>query len=122
MEKLIISRFFKKPKNKIAWKGMWLGLSTLLIPPALGIFASLSRYITDPVSMEGREGFNMLGAGMGVGVVLISLILAYFALRSCLRAYIQGERSWVMWVGFVPSVLIILFWIFMIGGEIFIPH
>lgn len=122
MEKIIVSHFLEKPKFQTTWSGMWFGLSSLLIPPFLGIFAALSRYWYDPESMQGREGFNVLGAGMGFGMVLLSLILISLALRHSIRAYKQGERSWVVWLGMVPATLIGLFWIMMIAGEILFPH
>lgn len=120
MQTVIISKFSQKPKNQTTWQGMWLGLSTLLIPPALGIFASAIRPLIDPASMEGRE--DRLGIEMGFGLVILSLVLVFFSFKLSIKAYKQGERSWVMWSGLIPSILIGLFWIFMIVGELFFPH
>ncbi|MBM3253914.1 MAG: hypothetical protein FJZ16_06665 [Candidatus Omnitrophica bacterium] len=121
MKKIIISKFREKPKTKTAWRAMWLGFSVLLIPPFLGVFAAVIRPIIDKESMEGREGFD-LGAGMGFGAGLVALILTFFALKTCIQAYRQGERSWALWVGFVPAILVGAFWIFMIIGEFLFPH
>lgn len=120
MEQEIISRFKEKPKTKTAWKAMYLGLGSLFIPPALGIFSILIRYITDPVSMEGRTDY--LGMSMGFGGVILALILSISAMVTSIRAYKMGERSWVMWLGLIPAILIALFWIMMIVGELVFPH
>lgn len=101
---------------------MWLGLSLLLIPPFLGTFAALSQYWSDPESMRDRSGIDVLGAGIGFGIVLLSFILIYFALRYSIRTYKQGERSWVVWVGLVSAILIGLFCVMMIAGELLFPH
>ena len=120
MKHEIISKFREKPKTQIAWHGMWLGLSVLLIPPFLGFFAAVIRPLIDPESMVGRE--DRLGFEMGFGVVIFTLILTFLAIRACFKAYKLGERSWVMWTGLAPSILIGLFWIFMIAGELLSPH
>lgn len=99
---------------------MWLGLSCLLIPLVFGVFAAVIRPLIDPASNQGRT--DRLGLEMGLGLVVLSLVLVFFALRTSIRAYRLDERSWVMWSGIVPSVAIGLFWIVMIVGEIVVPH
>lgn len=99
---------------------MWLGLSCLLIPPFLGIFASVLKPLIDPASMLGRT--DRLGIQMGVGLVALSLALVFLALKSSIKAYLLGERSWVMWLGLISSMAIGLFWIMMIVGELAFPH
>lgn len=121
MNKEIISRFKEKPKTRIAWRAMWLGLSTLLIPPFLGIFSAVIRPMIDPASMEGRES-DPLGMSMGFGVGIFSLSLSIFAFITGIRAFKQGERSWLLWLGFVPATFIVCFWIMMIVGEFLFPH
>lgn len=117
---VIISKFNEKPKSKTAWQALWLGLSTLLIPPFLGFFAAVLRPLIDPASMEGRE--DTLGFEMGFGVVGVTLILTFFAIKTSVKAYRLGERSWVMWLGLIPALLIGFFWISMIAGELLFPH
>jgi len=99
---------------------MCLGLGCLLIPPVFGVFAAVIRPLIDPASIQGRT--DRLGLEMGFGLVVLSLVLVFLALRTSIRAYQVGERSWVMWAGIVPSVAIGLFWIVMIVGEIAVPH
>jgi len=120
MTKEIVSYFGEKPKNKIVWKAMYLGLGSLFIPPALGIFSIVIRCITDPISMEGRTDY--VGMSMGFGGVILALILSISALRVNVQVYKMGERSWVMWLGLIPAIVIGIFWIFMIVGEILFPH
>ena len=118
----IISTFKEKPKTNTAWWAMGLGLSTLLIPPLLGIFTAVIRPIIDKASMEGRESSGNLGANIGFGAGVVVLILSVSAIITGVRAYKKGERSWVLWVGFVPAILVGAFWVFMIIGEFIFPH
>ena len=116
MEKEVISKFKEKPKTKTAWRAMYLGLATLLIPPFLGIFAAVIRPIIDKASSENT------GAAMGFGSGVLALVLSVSALVAGIRAFKKGERSWVLWVGFVPAILVGAFWVFMIIGEFIFPH
>lgn len=116
MNKEIISKFKEKPKTKTAWRAMYLGLATLLIPPFLGIFAAVIRPIIDKASSENA------GAAMGFVAGAFALILSASALVTGVRAFKKGERSWVLWVGFVPAILAGAFWVFMIIGEFIFPH
>ena len=116
MEKEVISKFKEKPKTKTAWRAMYLGLSTFLIGPFLGIYVAVIRPIIDRASSENT------GAAIGFNFGIVSLILSVFALVTCIRAFKKGERSWVLWVGFVPAILSGAFWILMIIGEFVFPH
>ena len=116
MPQEIISKFREKPKNKTAWRAMWLGLATFLIFPALGIFAAIINPLIIRITGE------RIGMVSGFVMVILSLMLSISALIIGIRAFRQGERSWVLWVGFIPAILVGLFWIFMIVGEILIPH
>ena len=98
---------------------MWLGLSTIFIFPILGIFASVIRPILDPASVNPeRTIWGEVGFALGV----FGLILSVSSIATGISAYKKGERSWVLWVGFVPAVLVGGFWIFMIVGEFIFPH
>ena len=116
MEKEIISRFKEKPKTKTTWRAMYLGLSVLLIPPFLGIFAAVIRPMIDKASSEN------IGVAIGFGAGVFALALSISALVDGILAFKRGERSWVLWVGFVPAILIGVFWIFMVIGEFLFPH
>ncbi len=96
---------------------MGLGLSTLFVSQILlGLFASVIR------PMINRAGSENLGASIGFGLMIFSFILSCSALITCILAYKKGERSWVLWTGFVPAILSGAFWIFMIIGEFIFPH
>lgn len=116
MKNEVISTFKEKPKTKTAWWAMRLGLGTILVGPLLGIFTAVIRPLIDKASSEN------VGATIGFGVGVISLILSVSALVAGTRAFKKGERSWVLWVGFVPAILIGAFWIIMIIGEFIFPH
>jgi len=117
MKKEIISQFNEKPKTKIAWWAMGLGLAAFLgSQMLLGIFTAVIRPMIDKASNEN------IGAIVGFGVMIIALALSVSALVAGIRAFKKGERSWVLWVGFVPAILSGAFWVFMIIGEFIFPH
>lgn len=93
-----------------------MGLATLLIPPFLGIFSAVIRPIID------KAGGENIGIPLGLTVALLALIFSICALVASTRAFRAGERSWVLWVGFIPAILIGVFWILMIAGEFLFPH
>ena len=104
------------PKTKLGKRAMCLGLAAFLTPPFLGIFGAVIRPIIDKASSE------KTGAAIGFGVGIAVLALAVVAFVISIRAYKQGERALGFWLGFVPAILIGVFWIFMILGEFLFPH
>jgi len=116
MKNEVISKFKEKPRTKTAWRAMGLGLSSILIFPFFGIFTAAIRPMIDKASNE------IIGAVVGYGFMIIALILLVFAFVTGVRAFKKGERSWVLWVGFVPAILVGAFWVFMIIGEFIFPH
>jgi len=95
---------------------MGLGLATILVGPILGIFAAVLRPVIDRASSEN------VGATVGFGVGVFSLILSVSALVAGVIALKKGERSWALWVGFIPAIFVGAFWIFMVVGEFVFPH
>ncbi|TSC95104.1 MAG: hypothetical protein CEN87_116 [Parcubacteria group bacterium Licking1014_1] len=118
MKKEIISKFKEHPKTKKAWWAMGLGLGTLLAMPILGIFASVIRPMIDSISVNSEN----TGASIGFGVGVVALIFSISAIVAGVSAFKKGERSWVLWIGFVPAMLVGAFWVFMIIGEFIFPH
>ena len=116
MAKEVISNFKERPKSKIAWRAMGLGLSTLLVPPLLGFSAAVLRPIIDAAAGE------KIGSAISFGVAAFALALPIAALIIGRRALKQGERSWAVWLGLAPAILIGAFWIFMLIGELILPH
>lgn len=116
MSRRIISRLNEKPKTRIAWWAMGLGIAALLVPPFLGIFASVIRPLIDKAAGEST------GIAMGFGGAALALIISISALVVGIKAYRMGERSWVLWLGYIPALLIAGFWIFMFAGELLFPH
>lgn len=76
----------------------------------------LFRPLIDEASSEN------VGAVAIFGSMIIAFVLSISALVTGFRVFKQGERSWVLWVGFIPAILAGLFWIFMIMGEFIFPH
>lgn len=116
MKKEIISKFKERPKTKTVWWAMGLGLSTIFIFPVLGIFATVIR----PLIAKATSGNVGVPTGFLSGV--LGLVLSISAIVVGIKAYRKGERSWVLWVGFVPALLIGTFWVFMFVGELLFPH
>ena len=116
MKKEVISKFKEKPRTKTAWWAMGLGLATILVYPLLGIFTAVIRPMIDKASSEN------IGAVAGFSSMIVLLILSVSALVTGVRAFKKGERSWVLWLGFIPAILVGAFWVFMIIGEFIFPH
>ncbi|MDD4902651.1 MAG: hypothetical protein PHE24_05970 [Patescibacteria group bacterium] len=116
MGREIISKFREKPKTKTAWRAMWLGLVALFIPQFLGIFAAVIRPAIDQASNEN------IGAAAGFCLLAAAFIITVLALVIGIKAFKKGERSWVLWLGFVPAILSGAFWVLMIVGELIFPH
>ena len=116
MANAVISKFREKPKTKTAWWAMGLGLSVFMMGPMLGTFAAVIRPMIDKATSEN------IGAVIGFLFGIFALALSIAALVTGIRAYRKGERSWVMWVGFVPAILVGIFWVFMVVGEFVVPH
>lgn len=113
-----ISKFNQKPKTALAWRTMYFGLSALFIPLFFGFFASILRRIFDPVSLN--SGNSVIS--MGFGSVMLALLLSILTITTGISALKKGERSWVVWIGFTPAILICIFWILMIIGELMFQH
>jgi len=116
MKNGIISHFWELPKTRTSWWAMVLGLSIFPIGPLLGTFAAVGRPMIDRAISE------EVGAAAGFGFVILLLFLFVAALVTSIRAYRKGERSWVMWAGLIPSILVGAFLIVMITGELAFPH
>ena len=116
MKNEVISKFKEEPKTKTAWWAMGLGLGTLLMFPILGIFTATIRPMIDRASSEN------VGATVGFGVMIVALAISVSALIVGVRAFKKGERSRILWIGFVPAILTGVLWIFMIIGEFIFPH
>ena len=98
----IISKFNEKPKTKLAWWSMWLGLSTIIIGRIVGSFISYLRPIIDEsVNYNIRVLFE-------ISLGLVINIYIFFVFIICIRAFKKGERSWVLWVGFIPAIFALI--------------
>lgn len=117
---MVSSRFGEKPKTKNAMLALYLALAALVAPPLLGLLSSLFRFVFDRASYDQMpSAANPVG---GIGGVMLSFFLSVLALLSALRAYRLGERSWVMWVGLVLSLVVGLFWVILIAAQLIVPH
>jgi hypothetical protein len=104
------------PKTRLGKWAMWLGLGTLFVFPALGIFGAVIRPMIDNATSENT------GALFGFAIGIFAMALSISALVIGIRAYRQGERSRGLWVGLIPAILVGAFWVFMIIGEFVFPH
>jgi predicted membrane protein len=112
----ITSTFKDKPKFSITWWAMGFGLATVLLGPFLGMMAS---FIVPWVTRTfGRTTGRAFGFNTGISGVVLTIAAITFGIIS-LR---KGERSWALWLGFIPAVLTGAFFLFMIVGEFVYPH
>jgi len=116
MKTPIISTFKGKPKTKIGWWAMGLGLATILSGPFLVFFTAVIRPLLLQVFTEDASG------AFGLNLGLFSLLVCLVAIVVGIVALCKGERSWVVWLGFIPALLSGVFWFFMFGGELLFPH
>ena len=116
MKHEIISRFGDKPKLKITRWAMGLGIAAFLFVPFLNFFAMVLRPLID--KSAGEE----VGRAIGFNIGLFPIPLALTALVLGMISHHRGERSWAMWVGYLPGVVLTAFWVFMIVGEFVFPH
>ncbi|MEI7513504.1 MAG: hypothetical protein WCJ74_02705 [bacterium] len=116
MEKQTLNEFKDGPKTKIAWWAMGLGMSTILLMPLLGVFGA---FISPRIADAWGERVQMV-MGFIFAILVISFLI--FTLVVNIRAFRKGERSWILWLGFVPVILETVFFVFMIIGEFLLPH
>ena len=107
MQTQIISKFFELPKTKTAWWAFGLGLIVLI-----GILAFLF-VLAVPVKID--EGINDKGyyivqlATKLLIIVLIELIILIPGIKTNMKSYKDGERSWISFIGYLPYILVGLF-------------
>lgn len=111
-----LSKFSQKPKTRIGWWVLFLGLPLIFIGPILGIFATVIRPLLDKNISE------QVGQIAGILVIVILIVDLASCVTLGIIALKKGERSWAVWLGFIPAVLAILFLLFMIIGEFIFPH
>ncbi|MCX6646518.1 MAG: hypothetical protein NTY09_09195 [bacterium] len=116
MQTEIISKFREKPKTKTAWWAMWLGLATIFVFLMLGIYGAFIIHIIINTSSENT------GSGIGFWLGFLAIILSVSALIVSILAYDKGERSWVLWVGFIPAIMIGASLFFMVIANFYLPH
>lgn len=111
-----ISKLLQKPKTKLGWWVFGLGLPLLFMGPILGLFAAFIRPLLDSRTSE--------LVGQISGILLIFILLADIITVATLGiiAIKKGERSWAVWLGFIPAILAIAFLAFMLLGEFIFPH
>jgi MFS family permease len=116
MKNKIISKLKEKPKTKLAWWTMGLGLSIIFAGRILSIIVTMLFRSINPVEM------GEAGGVFGFNPVMVSFALAISTLIVGFIAFKKGERSWVLWVGLIPAILFCAFLIPMIIGEALFPH
>ena len=98
----VISKFNERPKTRLAWWVLGLGMGMLLIELILGLFTSLIRpLLIDAGSPAGSPAFGIGLGGIANALCLGTLVTGLLTLR-------RGERSWVVWLGLLPALLFVL--------------
>ena len=113
MKVQIISTFKEKPKTRTAWWAFGLGVSALITIPLVILFGLSTGPL--PIERAGRVNwFGITWGGIFIGLFLLTLA----AIISGAIALHKGERSWVLWLGFIPALIIGSFWLFLLVGTI----
>ena len=112
----ILKKVQDKPQIQTTWWILRLGLASLFAP-LLGVVNGFFHRVFD----LGTGGGSM-GLPTGFFMVVIALVFSISAIMIGTLMYKRGERSWVLWIGLVPALLVALFWTFMVVGEILFPH
>ena len=113
MKTPVISTFKEKPKTKIAWWAMGLGLATLIGVPLVSI---LTAVILPALAVELTDDISR---ALGVSLGVFSLLAGVAAVVTGIIALRKGERSWALWLGFVLAILTLLVWGLMILSDVF---
>lgn len=95
----------KLPKHKSAWLAMALGLLSILEFPLLLLYSLITK----------RAGATQFGPNIG----FVGIIVTVVALVVGTVIYCKGERSWVLWLGYIPAILLGGFWLILLVAELF---
>lgn len=103
-----------RPTTASGWWTIWLGtaavVTAVLMPIiALGVLPSLLT-----------AGDQVVAAGIGFGLGILEMLLVVSTLLAGSLALASGERSPLVWLALVPSVLIAVFGLFLLIGELII--
>lgn len=115
MKTQIISMFKEKPKTKIGWWAMGLGLATLLGLPLVSFFTIVIHPLITSLS---EESSYAIGINLGIFSLIASaagVVAGIFALR-------KGERSWLVWLGFILALVTLIGFLFMMLADLLIPQ
>jgi MFS family permease len=112
MKTPIISTFKEKPKAKIGWWAMGLGLATLLGVPLVSILTLVM------LPAFGADFNEAMGQTIGVSLGVFSLLVGAAAIVVGIIAHRRGERSWAVWLGLILAILTIVVWGLMILSDL----
>jgi hypothetical protein len=112
MKTPIISTLKGKPKTKIGWWAMGLGLATLLGVPLVSILTLVI------LPVFGAEFTDAMGQTIGVSLGVFSLLAGAAATVVGIIALRRGERSWAVWLGLFLAILTIVVWGLMILSDL----
>ncbi len=91
---MIISKFNERPKLKNTWRAMIFGLLPLLSYPLILILFVFARPVAQAIKLVSVYAF-------------FAPVSAVIALIYGIIAYIRGERSWALWAGIIPAILVV---------------
>lgn len=118
MANKVVSKFKEDPKLPVTKKAMWFGIGSFVWAfVVVNVPYWITMYYRD---IKGKE--VPISPWIGLSLIFVELILAIVALNFGMKGYKQGERSWVLWIGLVPAILVALFFVIFIVGEFVFPH
>jgi hypothetical protein len=103
MKKQIISKFKGLPKLKISW---WVfGLSIVFIFVLYIFISMLMGPINSPIGLR-KEEVVMYDVRRLIRVLILEIIIFIPSLILYIRAFKKGERSWILLIGALPTIII----------------
>lgn len=103
MQNKICSKFEEMPKLKLTW--LFLSLSSVLI---FGIVFLFIQAFTPIKAISGTNPYSAVYslASKLIVIAIIEIIIFIPSLVLGICAYKKGERSWFLWIGFLPVIMI----------------
>ena len=105
-----------KPATRTGWWGFGLGVAAV----AWGLFATSIPMMIRQMIPE--DTAPPLFLPIGLATVAVAVLLAISAIVVGIRSIRSGDRSVLLFLGFVPGLVVGGFWIVFAIGEVLIPH
>ncbi len=112
MAKEIISKFKERPKTKIAWWAIGLSSGAILgffILDFFGYVMFHDIFFTNAVHKLDPNEQLLYANSFEMSIAwMFALILSIAAITLGIISLNKGERSWILWIGFILAILVVI--------------